>query len=187
MFHGRRPLFFRPSYVSFARWFQPRRGVRRCGGGRVLRLDDGHRQVDLRKLQRAETAHADILSLLFRKLSERGYECFKNNHIDLLAVDRAQGRSLLIEAKSNEAGNFRPQARKGIVQLFEYNHFEVNRFKQEQDLRLSQEHQVLAFSQTPADADYLGFLNTLRIRTLVAQAETITPLGDLTDFAELAG
>jgi len=32
-----------------------------------------------------------------------------------------------------------------------------------------------------------GFLNTLRIRTLVAQAETITPLGDLTDFAELAG
>jgi hypothetical protein len=46
---------------------------------------------------------------------------------------------------------------------------------------------VLAFSQAPADADYLGFLNTLRIRTLVAQAETITPLGDLTDFAELAG
>jgi hypothetical protein len=27
----------------------------------------------------------------------------------------------------------------------------------------------------------------LRIRTLAAQAERITPLGDLTDFAELAG
>jgi hypothetical protein len=156
-------------------------------GGRVLRLDDGHRQVDLRKLQRAETAHADILSLLYRKLSERGYECFKNNHIDLLAVHADQGRSLLIEAKSNEGGNFRAQARKGIAQLFEYNYFEMERFKAERGLALQQEHQVLAFSQAPGDADYLGFLNTLRIRTLVAQAETITPLGDLTDFAELAG
>ncbi len=54
-------------------------------------------------------------------------------------------------------------------------------------LALQQEHQVLAFSQAPADADYLGFLNALLIRTLVAQAETTTPLGDLTDFAELAG
>jgi hypothetical protein len=156
-------------------------------GARVLRLDDGHRQVDLRKLQRAETAHADILSLLYRKLSERGYECFKNNHIDLLAVHADQGRSLLIEAKSNEGGNFRAQARKGIAQLFEYNYFEMERFKADRGLKLNQEHQVLAFSQAPRDADYLGFLNTLRIRTLVAQAETITPLGDLTDFAELAG
>lgn len=156
-------------------------------GSRVLRLDDGHRQVDLRKLQRAETAHADILSLLFRKLSERGYECFKNNHIDLLAVHADQGRSLLIEAKSNEGGNFRAQARKGIAQLFEYNYFEMERFKADRGLKLRQEHQILAFSQAPKDADYLGFLNTLRIRTLVAQAEAITPLGDLTDFAELAG
>ena len=156
-------------------------------GGRVLRVDDGHRQVDLRKLQRAETAHADILSLLYRKLRARGYECFKNNHIDLLAVHAAQGRSLLIEAKSNEGDNFRAQARKGIAQLFEYNYFEMERFKTDRGLKLRQEHQVLAFSQEPKDADYLGFLNTLRIRTLVAQAETITPLGDLTDFAELAG
>ena len=156
-------------------------------GGRVLRLDDGHRQVDLRKLQRAETAHADILSLLYRRLRARGYECFKNNHIDLLAVQASAGRSLLIEAKSNEGDNFRAQARKGIAQLFEYNYFEMERFKADRGLKLPQEHQVLAFSQAPRDADYLGFLNTLRIRTLVAQAETITPVGDLTDFAELAG
>lgn len=156
-------------------------------GGRVLRLDDGQRQVDVRKLQRAETAHAEILSLLFRKLSERGYECFKNNHIDLLAVQAEQGRSLLIEAKSNEGDNFRAQARKGIAQLFEYNYFELERFKAERGLKLTKEHQVLAFSQAPTDADYLGFLNHLRIRTIAAQAERITPLGDLTDFAELAG
>jgi hypothetical protein len=71
--------------------------------------------------------------------------------------------------------------------LFEYNYFGLERFKTERGLQLSHEHQVLAFSQAPADADYLGFLNSLRIRTLAAQAERITPLGDLTDFAELAG
>jgi hypothetical protein len=32
-----------------------------------------------------------------------------------------------------------------------------------------------------------GLLFSMRIRTLAAQAERITPLGDLTDFAELAG
>ena len=69
----------------------------------------------------------------------------------------------------------------------EYNYFEMERFKAERGLALKQEHQVLAFSQPPADADYLGFLNTLRIRTLVARDETITPLGDLTDFASWRG
>jgi hypothetical protein len=156
-------------------------------GARVVRIDNGERTVDLRKLQQAETAHADILSVLFDTLEGRGYTCYKNNHLDLLAVQADQGRCLLIEAKSNENANFRAQARKGIAQLFEYNYFELQRFKAERGLQLSQEHQVLAFSQEPADTDYLGFLNTLRIRTLLAQAETITPLGDLTDFAELAG
>ncbi len=33
----------------------------------------------------------------------------------------------------------------------------------------------------------VGILNFLCIGTLAAQAERITPLGDLTDFAELAG
>lgn len=156
-------------------------------GARVVRMDNGERTVDLRKLQQAETAHADILSVLFDTLEGRGYTCFKNNHLDLLAVHENQGRSLLIEAKSNENANFRAQARKGIAQLFEYNYFEMERFKAKRGLQLSHEHQVLAFSQAPADADYLGFLNSLRIRTLAAQAERITPLGDLTDFAELAG
>jgi hypothetical protein len=154
--------------------------------GRVRRMDDGHRQIDISKLERAENAHTEILSVLFRKLQERGYDCFKNNHIDLLAVDKTRGRSLLIEAKSNEGDNFRAQARKGIAQLFEYNYFEMERFKTERGLMLSKEHQVLAFSQPPADADYLGFLNTLHIRTLVAREDTVTPLGDLTAFSELA-
>jgi hypothetical protein len=156
-------------------------------GARVVRMDNGERTVDLRKLQQAETAHADILSVLFDTLESRGYACFKNNHLDLLAVHAEHGRSLLIEAKSNENDNFRAQARKGIAQLFEYNYFEMQRFKTQRGLALPHEHQVLAFSQAPTDTAYLGFLNHLKIRTLVAQAEVITPLGDLTHFAELAG
>lgn len=156
-------------------------------GARVVRMDNGERTVDLRKLQQAETAHADILSVLFDTLESRGYACFKNNHLDLLAVHAEQGRSLLIEAKSNENDNFRAQARKGIAQLFEYNYFEMQRFKAQRGLALPHEHQILAFSQPPTDTAYLGFLNHLKIRTLVAQAEVITPLGDLTHFAELAG
>jgi len=156
-------------------------------GARVIRVDDGVRQVDLRKLQRAETAHADILSMLFQRLGERGYHCYKNNHIDLLAVHADRSRSLLIEAKSNEGGNFRAQARKGIAQLFEYNYFELGKFKQDRGLSLREEHKVLAFSRSPDDRDYLGFLNDLKIRTIVARTGGITPLGDLSDFAELAG
>ena len=156
-------------------------------GARVIRVDDGVRQVDLRKLQRAETAHADILSMLFQRLGERGYHCYKNNHIDLLAVHEDRSRSLLIEAKSNEGGNFRAQARKGIAQLFEYNYFELGKFKQDRGLSLREEHKVLAFSRSPDDRDYLGFLNDLKIRTIVARTADITPLGDLSDFAELAG
>lgn len=156
-------------------------------GARVVRMDNGERTVDLRKLQQAETAHADILSVLFDTLESRGYACFKNNHLDLLAVHAEHGRSLLIEAKSNENDNFRAQARKGIAQLFEYNYFEMQRFKTQRGLALPHEHQVLAFSQPPTDTAYLGFLNHLKIRTLVAQAEVITPLGDLAHFAELAG
>ncbi len=45
----------------------------------------------------------------------------------------------------------------------------------------------MAFSRSPEDRDYLGFLNDLKIRTIVARTEGITPLGDLSDFAELAG
>lgn len=47
--------------------------------------------------------------------------------------------------------------------------------------------EVRAKQQAPKDAAYLGFLNTLCIRTLVTKAEVITPLGDLTHFSELAG
>lgn len=156
-------------------------------GIRVRKMDQGHRQVDVAKLQEAENAHASILTQLFERLRARGYSCFKNNHIDLLAVHEEDGRSLLIEAKSNENQNFQAQARKGIVQLFEYNHFEMRKFKADNNLKLTQEHSVLAFSQRPKDQDYIDFINSLKIRTIAVTDSQIAGLGDLHSFSDLAG
>ena len=45
----------------------------------------------------------------------------------------------------------------------------------------------MSLSRSPDDRYCLGFLNDLKTRTIVARTEGITPLGDLSDFAELAG
>jgi hypothetical protein len=156
-------------------------------GARVRKMDEGHRQVDIAKLQSAENAHANILTGLFEHLKERGYQCFKNNHIDLLAVHEGEKKSLLIEAKSNENNNFHAQARKGIVQLFEYNYFEMNKFKTQNNLALTQEHSVLAFSRRVQDEDYIRFINSLKIRAITVSDHKIAGLGDLLNFSDLAG
>ena len=156
-------------------------------GARVRKMDQGHRQVDIAKLQTAENAHADILTGLFEHLKARGYKCFKNNHIDLLAVNEVEKKSLLIEAKSNENMNFHAQSRKGIAQLFEYNYFEMNQFKAEHRLQLQHEHSILAFSQKPGDTDYIKFINSLKIRTIAVSDRQITGLGDLPNFSEISG
>ena len=156
-------------------------------GARVRKMDQGQRQVDVAKLQAAENAHADILTGLLEHLQSRGYQCFKNNHIDLLAVNEGEKKSLLIEAKSNENMNFRAQSRKGIAQIFEYNYFEMNQFKVERRLQLQHEHSILAFSQKPGDTDYIKFINSLKIRTIAVADRQITGLGDLPNFSDLAG
>lgn len=156
-------------------------------GARVRKMDQGQRQIDIAKLQEAENAHARILTQLFDQLRSRGYHCFKNNHIDLLAVNEEEKKSLLIEAKSNENMNFRAQSRKGIAQIFEYNYFEMNKFKAERRLQLQNEHSVLAFSQNPDDTDYIKFINSLKIRTIAVSDKQITGLGDLSNFSDIAG
>lgn len=158
---------------------------------RVIQADDGQRLVDVQKLRDANRAHTEILQQLLTIFRSRGYNCYQNNHIDLLAISHDQQRSVLVEAKSIENANFIPQARKGIVQLFEYNHFEVTAYKRRNGLQPSHEHQLLAFSRPPHDSedtrDYLRFINSLRIRTAAVQHGTVHPLGDLPSFQDLAG
>lgn len=156
---------------------------------RVVKADDGRRQIDVGKLREANHSHTEVLRQLLRIFGERGYTCYQNNHIDLLAISGDRQRSVLVEAKSIENANFIPQARKGIVQLFEYNHFEVSAYKREHGIQPAKEHQLLALSRRPGDSetakDYLGFINSLRIRAAAVQGGAIQPLGDLSDPEQL--
>ena len=158
---------------------------------RVVRADDGKRQIDVGKLREANRSHTEILRQLLEIFRGRGYTCYQNNHIDLLAISGDRSRSVLVEAKSIENANFIPQARKGIVQLFEYNHFEVAEYKRNHGIRPATEHQLLALSRSPGSSqdakDYLGFINSLKIRAAAVQDGAIQPLADLTGAAELLG
>lgn len=156
---------------------------------RVVKADDGRRQIDVGKLRDANRSHTEVLRQLLQLFGERGYTCFQNNHIDLLALSADRTRSVLVEAKSIENANFISQARKGIVQLFEYNHFEVSEYKRQQGIRPMVEHQLLALSRNPGSSetaqDYLGFINSLKIRAAAVQNGAIQPLGDLKGAEEL--
>ncbi len=156
---------------------------------RVVKADDGRRQIDVNKLRDANRSHTEVLRQLLKLFGERGYTCYQNNHIDLLALSADRSRSVLVEAKSIENANFIPQARKGIVQLFEYNHFEVSEYKRTKGYQPVREHKLLAFSRKPTGSqsaqDYLGFINSLQIRAAAVQEGAIQPLGDLTGPDEL--
>jgi hypothetical protein len=158
---------------------------------RVIRADDGRRQIDVGKLREANRSHTEVLRQLLEIFRGRGYTCYQNNHIDLLAISGDRNRSVLVEAKSIENANFIPQARKGIVQLFEYNHFEVAEYKRNQGIQPATEHQLLALSRRPGSSEdsqaYLGFINSLNIRAAAVQDGAIQPLGDLTGAEELIG
>lgn len=158
---------------------------------RVVKADDGRRQVDVGKLRDANRSHTQILRQLRKIFGDRGYNCYQSNRIDMLAISADRSRSVLIEAKSVENANFVPQSQKGIVQLFEYNYFEVAAYKREHGIQPSTEHQLLALSRGPGSSqyakDYLGFINSLKIRAAAVQDGAIQPLGDLTGAAEIIG
>ena len=130
----------------------------------------------LEKLKTAETQHFNIVKLLRSTLQEKGYKVYQNNHIDLFAHNKTN--SLLIEAKSIENKNFKSQSRKGIIQLFEYNHFEVSKFKREHELSFDSELKLLATSDKPSDDEYVGFINSLDIRTLAIRDNKIIKYGE---------
>ena len=72
-------------------------------------------------LERAEKAHQATLEKLMTIFKKVGYDTYFNKHVDLFATK--EDKSFLFEVKSNEHKNFLPQARKGVVQLFEYEYF----------------------------------------------------------------
>jgi hypothetical protein len=150
---------------------------------RVINRTDVNINYSLDKLAEADSMHFDIVKFLKNILKEKGYQIYYNNHVDLFA--HKKDRSLLVEAKSIENENFKPQSRKGIIQLFEYNYFEINKFKKDNDLKFNTEFKVLATSDEPRDKEYVNFINSLDIKTLAVRDNRVVNYGDSISFVDL--
>jgi hypothetical protein len=143
---------------------------------KIINKSDVNVRYSLDDHKNADKHHSDIVTHLLETLIEKGYTVYNNNHIDLFAHNKQN--ALLIEAKSIENKNFKSQSRKGIVQLFEYNYFEVNKFRQERELEFDKEFKVLATSDEPSDKEYVNFINSLNIKTLAVKNNKILGYGD---------
>lgn len=150
---------------------------------KIINKSDVKIDYSLNDLKKAETHHFEIVSHLKEILSDKGYTIYNNNHIDLFAHNNQN--SLLIEAKSIESENFKRQSRKGIVQLFEYNFFEVSKFKKEKSLKFDSEIKLLATSDKPKDEEYVNFINSLDIKTLAVRENSIIEYGESLNILSL--
>jgi hypothetical protein len=143
---------------------------------RILNEPSGLYRYNAEKLAEAEKSHFDIVSHLRLLLASKGYKVYYNNHVDLFSYKG--NKSFLIEAKSIENRNFISQSRKGMVQLFEYNYFEVSKFKRDKDLSFSNEVSLLATSDEPNNPEYIKFINSLDIKTIAVKNKSIINYGE---------
>ncbi len=149
---------------------------------KTIKLGEATYTKDLQTLEKAETAHQETLQMLFELLKSYGYETYNNRHVDLFAVKN--DHSFLFEIKSLTAKNFRPQARKGIVQLFEYEYFEIRKFF-ENDKVAARPNKVLIFSEGPSDTNYIDFMNNLNISAGFFSESKLQPSGKKTFLTSL--
>ncbi|MDP3954369.1 MAG: hypothetical protein Q8Q06_03045 [bacterium] len=134
-------------------------------------------------LARAESSHYSVLQSLIDIFRQKGYATLSNKHVDLFAHD--EKRSFLFEVKSTENRNFRVQARKGIVQLYEYDYFEINKFKKENNLDFKDQYRILVPSQEPKDNKYIDFINALDLGVATVGGNTLKPVGKDLGFSEI--
>lgn len=134
-------------------------------------------------LARAELTHHTILQELITIFRGKGYATLSNKHVDLFAYNEA--RSFLFEVKSTENRNFRVQARKGIVQLFEYDYFEINKFKKEKGITFRESYDLLVPSQEPQDTSYIKFINSLDLGVTVVRDQKLIAIGQDNGFSKI--
>lgn len=142
---------------------------------RMVRETPSQYTRDNELLARAEAVHSTILEELIEIFRSRGYETRSNKHVDLFAYN--DKRSFLLEVKSTENKNFRSQARKGIIQLFEYDYFEIRKFVSENEFNFQDKYKILIPSQIPKDNNYVGFINDLKTGVAVVKDKFIKPVG----------
>jgi hypothetical protein len=126
-------------------------------------------------LARAESSHHSILEQLIQIFRDKGYATLSNEFVDLFA--HKGNRSFLFEVKSTENKNFRSQARKGIVQLYEYDYFEINKFKKEKEMNFDQQYKILVPSREPKDTEYVSFINSLDLGVATVGGGVLKPIG----------
>lgn len=134
-------------------------------------------------LARADAAHLSVMQQLLDIFRAKGYDTWFNEYVDLFAHN--EKKSFLFEVKSNENKNFRVQARKGIAQLFEYDHFEINKYKKEKNINFQDQYKVLALSKEPTDNEYVEFINTLDLGVATVETGTIKPTGKDFGFSQI--
>lgn len=150
---------------------------------RVVRDAPGYYERDNELLARAETAHSTILQNLIDLFKSRGYDTLSNRFVDLFAHN--SDRAFLFEVKSTENRNFRSQARKGLIQLFEYDYFEIRKFINEHELDFKDRYKVLVPSQAPGDDKYVEFINALKVGVATVDKGSIKPAGTDLGFSRV--
>lgn len=140
-------------------------------------------QRDNNILARAEESHFTVLQELIVLFKRKGYDTFSNKHVDLFAHNG--DRSFLFEVKSTENRNFRVQARKGIIQLYEYDYFEISKFKREKNIDFEDQYKVLVPSKEPTDKKYLEFINALDLGVATVSNGALKPSGQDFGFSKI--
>ena len=126
-------------------------------------------------LARAEAAHHSITQKLINIFRSKGYSTLSNKFVDLFVHD--EKKSLLFEVKSTENRNFRSQARKGIVQLYEYDYFEIQKYNKEKHLTFDKQYKILEPSKQPSDSKYIEFINSLELGIAIVKEDSLAPIG----------
>lgn len=134
-------------------------------------------------LARAESTHHSIIQNLINIFRNKGYATLSNEFVDLFAHD--EKRSFLFEVKSTENRNFRSQARKGIVQLYEYDYFEINKFKKEKNINFKDQYRILVPSREPRDGKYIQFINSLDLGVAMVDNKDLKPVGKDSGFSKI--
>ncbi len=134
-------------------------------------------------LARAELSHHTVLQELINIFRDKGYATLSNKHVDLFAHN--ESKSFLFEVKSTENRNFRVQARKGIVQLFEYDYFEIDKFKKEKGITFKESYNLLVPSQEPKDTSYVKFINSLDLGVATVKDQKLIVIGQDNGFSKI--
>jgi len=149
---------------------------------RIVKEDSATYTRNNELLARADKIHCSIIQNLINIFKSKGYDTLSNRFVDLFAHN--EQNSLLFEVKSTENRNFRSQARKGVIQLLEYDYFEIKKFEDEQDMSFQNKHRILVPSRYPKDDKYVRFINDLNISVALVDEKNITAVGS--DY-ELSG